>query len=207
MFSSEFASPVEYSQSPVALKAISPRSLPKQKFTDEDDQKLRLIVQQLGTKSWTDIAAAMGDRNPRQCKERWENYLDPTINKGPWTKAEDDLLIEKQLQLGSKWVTIARFFNRRTDAQVKNRWQLLDRKMKKQARKQKAQNQATIQNNVNKVNKQQPPVAPRPVVQAIHEVPEFEFFEDYDSSSYDAFESMDMSSNPLDDFLLDFPLI
>ena len=206
MFSSESASPVEYSLGAAPFKAVSPRSLPKQKFTDEDDQKLRLIVQQFGTKSWTDIAAAMGNRNPRQCKERWENYLDPTINKGPWTKAEDDLLIEKQLQLGSKWVTIARFFNRRTDAQVKNRWQLLDRKMKKQSRKQKAQNQPAAHNKTQRVAPQQAPVVPQAAVQAVYEVPEFEYFEDYESTAYDSFDAMDLS-NPLDDFLMDFPLM
>lgn len=112
-------------------KTISPRSLPKKKFTEEDDAKLIQIVQRLGTKSWTEISKAMGDRNQRQCKERWENYLNPEINNNPWTKEEDNLLIQKQLEIGSKWVTIARFFYHRTDAAVKNRWQMLARKQKK----------------------------------------------------------------------------
>ena len=71
------------------VKILSPRSLPKQKFTEEDDKKLKELVQQFGTKSWAEIAAAMGNRNQRQCKERWEYYLDPTINNSPWTKEEE----------------------------------------------------------------------------------------------------------------------
>ena len=128
MFSSSYSS---CSQSPSDAKPISPRSLPKKKFTEEDDCKLRQIIATIGTQSWTDVAKAMGDRNPRQCKERWVNYLDPAINRGPFTPEEDELLVQKQIEIGSKWVTIAHFFNHRTDAQLKNRWQMLVRKMKK----------------------------------------------------------------------------
>ena len=110
---------------------ISPRSLPKKKFTEQDDEKLKQVIQEIGTKSWIEVANRMGDRNPRQCKERWENYLNPSINNNPFTKEEDELLIRKQKELGSKWVTISHFFERRTDAAVKNRWQMLDRKEKK----------------------------------------------------------------------------
>ena len=112
-------------------KKISPRSLPKRKFTDEDDKKLISVVAELGTRSWVDISNAMGDRNPRQCKERWENYLNPEINNNPWSKDEDDLLLQKQKEIGSKWVIISQFFDHRTDAAVKNRWQLLERRIKK----------------------------------------------------------------------------
>ncbi|EAY22725.1 Myb-like DNA-binding domain containing protein [Trichomonas vaginalis G3] len=112
-------------------KEISPRSLPKQKFTDEDDQKLRNVIKELGTKNWSDIAAAMGNRNARQCKERWENYLSPSINNTPFTPEEDALLLEKQKEIGSKWVTMKNYFDRRTDAALKNRWQMLIRKQKK----------------------------------------------------------------------------
>lgn len=110
---------------------LSPRSLPKQKFNEEDDERLKAIIKDLGTKSWADVSKAMGNRNPRQCKERWENYLNPHINNDPWTKEEDDLLILKQKEIGSRWVTISHFFNRRTDAAVKNRWQMLARRQKK----------------------------------------------------------------------------
>ena len=136
------------SPSPSDIKFVSPRSLPKKKFSNEDDAKLQKIINEIGTQSWTQVAKAMGDRNPRQCKERWENYLNPAINTSPWTQEEDDLLIQKQLEIGSKWVTIAHFFNHRTDAQVKNRWQMLARKMKKmRSRQQKSYNvsQQTIQ--------------------------------------------------------------
>lgn len=118
--------------SPIAWKKIPARSLPKHKFSQKDDEKLKEIVQRVGEDDWDEVARQMGPRNARQCKDRWDNYLSPKINKEPWTEEEDELLIKKQLEIGSKWVQIAKFFKGRTDASVKNRWQMLDRKEKKQ---------------------------------------------------------------------------
>ena len=181
MFSSSYSS---CNQSPTDGKPISPRSLPKKKFTEEDDQKLREIIARIGTSSWIEVAKAMGDRNSRQCKERWENYLDPTINTSPWTQEEDDLLIQKQLEIGSKWVTIAHFFNRRTDAQVKNRWQMLDRKMKKM---QKAK---TVQSSTSYVSPPQPQQVneQEPSIQFVR----FEQEETFDDNIFDDFSNWDL---------------
>ena len=134
MFSSESASPVEYSLGAAPFKAVSPRSLPKQKFTEDDDRKLIQLVQQFGTKSWAEVAAAMGNRNQRQCKERWMNYLSPMVRNTPWTPEEDELLKQKVSELGQKWVRIAKFFPMRTDINIKNRYLVLMRRSRKEAR-------------------------------------------------------------------------
>jgi hypothetical protein len=64
----------------------------------------------------------MGNRTPKQCRERWNNQLNPKINKGPWTLEEDIMLVRKQRQLGNRWAEISRFLPGRTDTLVKNRW-------------------------------------------------------------------------------------
>ncbi|KAI5495143.1 RNA polymerase II transcription regulator recruiting protein [Trichomonas vaginalis G3] len=122
----------ETSMTSSPLGSISPRSLPKHKFTLEDDNKLIDIIQHIGTSSWDEIAKRMGNRNKRQCKERWENYLSPEINSEPFTEQEDNLLLAKVKEIGTKWVALKKYFNKRTDAALKYRWQLLDRKIKKQ---------------------------------------------------------------------------
>jgi hypothetical protein len=58
----------------------------------------------------------------------------PSLHTGEWTLEEDALLIEKQCQLGCKWVKIARFFPNRTDAMIKNRFNLLLRQSQKQGK-------------------------------------------------------------------------
>lgn len=125
--------------SPKPFFGISPRSLPHQKFTDADDQRLRKVVAEIGTASWQDVANKMGNFNKRQCKERWEKYLSPDINSSQFTPEEDKLLLEKQKSMGSKWVAMMPFFDRRTDAALKNRFQVLQRMMNKAEKKKEKQ--------------------------------------------------------------------
>jgi hypothetical protein len=105
---------------------------PHAKFTPDEDALLRSLVERFGTVDWNLIAERIPGRNPRQCKERWMNYLTPDLNGSGWTREEDWLLITKQRELGSKWVRIAKFFPNRTDAMVKNRFNRLKRRDQKQ---------------------------------------------------------------------------
>jgi hypothetical protein len=70
----------------------------------------------------------MKNNYPRQCEDRWKHCLSPSINKNSWTIEEDKLLIEKVNEIGRKWVKISKFFYRRTDAQCKNRFKVLQRR-------------------------------------------------------------------------------
>jgi hypothetical protein len=50
------------------------------------------------------------------------NYLAPHLRSDPWTEPEDALLVAKINELGCSWSLISRFFPRRSDNDVKNRW-------------------------------------------------------------------------------------
>ena len=100
-----------------AKKAIS-----RHKFSIDEDNLLRRLVNEHGTTNWRFIADNMAGRNARQCRDRWKNYLMPGIKNAPWTPEEDQLLEEKYAALGSQWSRIAKFFPNRTDINVKNRW-------------------------------------------------------------------------------------
>lgn len=108
---------------------------PHSKFSEEDDSRLRELVQEYGENSWIQIANLMPGRNSRQCRERWLNYLSPKLNTNTWTPEEDSLLLEKQKEIGTSWVKISKFFEGRTDQMCKNRFFLLQRKMEKKPRK------------------------------------------------------------------------
>jgi hypothetical protein len=94
------------------------------KFTAGEDMHLREVVEQCGTKDWSEVASYMWGRNARQCRERWANYVNPMLADVAWTQAEDDLLDEKFAQIGTKWKTIATFFPLRSKNQIKNHWNL-----------------------------------------------------------------------------------
>jgi len=50
------------------------------------------------------IAAKIGSRTGKQCRERYINHLSPHIKHGPWTDEEDEIMYKLHAELGSKWV-------------------------------------------------------------------------------------------------------
>lgn len=99
----------------------------RNKFTPEEDKQLQEL-HDLYQDDWEKISSMMVNRSFRQVKDRWNNYLSPTINRSPFTEEEDNFLIEKYEEIGPKWSIMIQFFNNRTDASLKNRFQLLERK-------------------------------------------------------------------------------
>jgi hypothetical protein len=73
----------------------------------------------------------MPGRNARQCHDRWLSYLSPEIGNGPWSPEEEQLLIRKYEEFGAAWKHIATFFVSRTDINVKSRWLLIQRRMRR----------------------------------------------------------------------------
>lgn len=101
---------------------INPARRGKNRFSRKDDETLRKLIREMGTKDWGKIATRMpGNRNPRQCRERWINYVNPLIKKKPWDQEEDNLLIEKYEEIGSKWKILKACFPHRSTNQIKNR--------------------------------------------------------------------------------------
>ena len=94
----------------------------RHKFSKTEDETLRRLVAQHGEASWAIVAACMENRTARQCRERFKNYLSPTIKNGPWTPEEEALLERKYKEFGPKWAKIALCFEQRSDVNVKNHW-------------------------------------------------------------------------------------
>lgn len=104
-------------QRPTAL-AVGPQ---RNKFTRTEDQVLMELVDIFGTDSWNEVAARMGNRSGRQCKDRWMNYLDPRLKACEWTAEEDRLILDLYMEIGTKWVVISRYLQSRTPTAVRNR--------------------------------------------------------------------------------------
>jgi hypothetical protein len=86
---------------------------------------LRESIAKYGQTNWIAVAAQIPNRTPRQCRERWLTYLDPSVNNGPWTVDEDGLLARKVAELGHRWREIEQFFPGRKDVSIKNHWRQL----------------------------------------------------------------------------------
>jgi hypothetical protein len=100
-------------------------------FTQEEDNYLIQLVQENGIENWKKISILLTTKNSGQCENRWNYHLNPSINQRKWTEEEDMMLIANINQIGKKWVKISKLFFHRTDAQCKNRFKQLQRKIKK----------------------------------------------------------------------------
>lgn len=91
------------------------------KFTPEEDRKLVELVAINGPRKWSKIAQGMDGRTGRQCRDRFQNYLNPRIAVREWTAAEDQLLIQKVLEVGPRFKMLSPFFPDRSHNDVTNR--------------------------------------------------------------------------------------
>lgn len=111
---------------------------PKIKFSPQEDMILLQAVTSFGTSDWHVIATALPGRNARQCRERWNNYVNPALSNSIWTPEEDHFLLAKYQEIGPRWQTIASFFGVRSTNSVKNRYITLQRRLSKKQKKSKS---------------------------------------------------------------------
>jgi hypothetical protein len=82
-------------------------------WTVAEDASLVLLMNE-GLESWGEIAKRLGTRCQKQCRERWSNHLDPSVDKNDFTAEEDATILELQTRIGNKWSEIARQLLNRT---------------------------------------------------------------------------------------------
>jgi len=91
------------------------------KFTPEEDERLRELIEDKKLTNWVNIASLMEGRNVHQCRERWRQISSKRGIDNEWTKEEDEILLSQYCLLGRKWKYIQPCVPKHTLAQVKTR--------------------------------------------------------------------------------------
>lgn len=93
------------------------------RWSAEEDELLRLAVNDIGEKCWRDIAVKVPGRTPIQCLHRWNKVLKPGLVKGNWTCEEDQMLKDWVATQGpTKWAKCASIIVGRSGKQCRERW-------------------------------------------------------------------------------------
>ena len=66
---------------------------------------------------------------------RWRDYLQPGLTTKPWTKEEQERLVELQAHVGNQWAVLARLMPGRSPNAIKNRFHATKRKIERHNRR------------------------------------------------------------------------
>lgn len=95
----------------------------KGNWTEQEDNLLTEVVKTFKGKKWKKIAEHFRGRTDIQCLHRWQKVLNPELVKGPWTKEEDNRIIELVKKHGCrKWSVISQSLPGRIGKQCRERW-------------------------------------------------------------------------------------
>ena len=110
------------------------------RFSPQEDKELIDLVSKYGDKNWKKISEEISKkstiiessptkiyRTPRQCKDRYINYLNPEINARQWTAEEDQCLMINSLLNKTNWRSMQKLFPGRSEVAIRNRFNYLHR--------------------------------------------------------------------------------
>ncbi|KAF2109869.1 hypothetical protein BDV96DRAFT_227283 [Lophiotrema nucula] len=102
--------------------------LKKGQWSKSEDLLLERGVHRFGQR-WVLVAETVQSRSADQCAKRWQQSLDPDLDRSEWRDSEDQVLIQAVQKLGRHWKDIQRdYFRGRSKNCIKNRYTVLVRR-------------------------------------------------------------------------------
>lgn len=95
-------------------------------WRNTEDEILKAAVMKYGKNQWSRIASLLHRKSAKQCKARWNEWLDPSIKKTEWSREEEEKLINLVRLMPTQWRTIASLVGRTASQCLEHYEQLLD---------------------------------------------------------------------------------
>ena len=94
----------------------------KGQWSIQEDKLLEQWIKENGPRKWNQCGRFIQGRSGKQCREHWNNCLNPELIKGEWTSEEDFLIMYFYEECNGSWKKIIPLFNGRTENSIKNRF-------------------------------------------------------------------------------------
>jgi len=95
-------------------------------WTNIEDEILKASVSKYGLNQWARVSSLLARKTPKQCKARWNEWLDPSIKKIEWSREEDEKLLHVAKLMPTQWKTIAQIVGRTANQCLERYQKLLD---------------------------------------------------------------------------------
>jgi len=94
----------------------------KGQWSAQEDKLLEQWVKTNGPKNWEACGRFIQGRKGKQCREHWNNCLNPELKKGNWGPEEDFLIMFFYEKCNGSWKKIIPLFDGRIENSIKNRF-------------------------------------------------------------------------------------
>lgn len=94
-------------------------------WTNVEDEILKAAIAKYGLNQWSRVSSLLTRKNARQCKLRWQEWLDPRIRKLDWGPEEDQQLLNLARLRPNQWSSISLLLNRTANQCIQRYQELL----------------------------------------------------------------------------------
>lgn len=95
-------------------------------WTNVEDEILKAAVSKYGLNQWARVASLLPKKSAKQAKARWNEWINPNIDKSDWTREQDDKLLSLTKLLPNQWRTISSLVGRTATHCVERYQKLID---------------------------------------------------------------------------------
>ncbi|KAH7328136.1 pre-mRNA splicing factor CEF1 [Stachybotrys elegans] len=95
-------------------------------WSNIEDEILKASVSKYGLNQWARVSSLLARKTAKQCKARWNEWLDPSIKKIEWSREEDERLLHLAKIMPTQWRTIAPIVGRTANQCLERYQKLLD---------------------------------------------------------------------------------